>query len=68
MLVLIGEFRSAVEGGAGLSRLLGFQVLVATPAAHARDDQDRQRNHVDRVLVPQLLELLPTYFLVYFIK
>ena len=37
-------------------------------AADAGDNQYRQSHHVDRVLVPQLLELFPTYFLVYFIK
>ncbi len=68
MLVLVCKLRRAVERRAGLGGLLGFQVLVAAPAAHARDDHDRQRNKVDRVLVPQLLELFPTYFLVYFIK
>ena len=68
MLVLIGKFHGTIEGGAGLGGLLGFQVLVAAPAAHGGDDQDCQGNNVDGVLVPQLLELIATYFLIYFIK
>jgi len=68
MLVLLGQFRGPVEGGAGLGGLPGFQVLIATPATDAGNDQDRQRDDVERVLVPQLLELLPTDFLVEFVK
>jgi len=42
--------------------------LVAAPAAHGGDDQDRHGDNIERVLVPELLELLTADFLVYFIK
>jgi len=68
MLVLFGKLDSLVEGGSRLGGLLGFEILVAAPAADAGDDQKRDRDDVDRILVPQLFELVPTYLLVYFIK
>jgi hypothetical protein len=68
MLVGFGELRSLVKGRTGLGRLLSLEILVATPATHRGDDQDRSRDDVDRIFVPQLLELVPTYVFVDFIK
>ena len=68
MLALLGQLDGLVEGRAGLGGLLGLEILVAAPAADGGDDQDRGRDDVDRILVPQLLELLATYFLVDFVK
>jgi hypothetical protein len=68
MLVLFGKLHRLVEGFAGLGRLLGLQILVAAPAAHRGDDQKRRADDVDRIFIPQLLELLATYFLVDFVK
>ena len=68
MLVLFGELGGLVEGRARLGGLLGLQILVATPAAHRGNDQQRAGDDKDRILVPQLLELLATYFLVDFVK
>src|SRR4051812_38712075 len=68
MLVLFGELDRLVEGNTRFGRLLGLQILVAAPAADPGNDQQRAGDDVDRILVPQLLELVATYFLVYFIK
>ncbi|MHC2241820.1 hypothetical protein ACVJH7_001127 [Bradyrhizobium elkanii] len=68
MLVLIGQFDGAVERRAGLGGLPGLEILVAAPATDARNDQDRQGDDKERVLVPQLLELIATDFLVDFVK
>ena len=68
MLILVGKFRGLVEQGPRLGRLLGFQVLVAAPAADRGDDQERAGDDIDRVLVPQLLELVATDILVNFVK
>ena len=68
MLVLLGEFNRPVERGTRLGGLLGLDILVAAPAADRGDDQQGPRDDVDRVLVPQLLELIATYFLVDFVK
>ena len=68
MLVLLGELDGLVEGRTGLGRLLRLQILVAAPAADPGDDQQRAGDDVDRILVPQLLELVATDFLVDFIK
>ena len=68
MLVLFGKLDRLVERSSRLSRLFGFQVLVAAPAAHRGDDQNSERDDVDRISVPQLFELIATYLLVYFIK
>jgi hypothetical protein len=42
--------------------------LIATPAAHAGDDQQREGNDIDRVLVPQLLKLVAADLFVDFVK
>ena len=68
MLVLLGEFDGLVEGSAGLGGLLGLQILIAAPAAHGGDDQERHGDDIDRILVPQLLELVATDVLVDFVK
>ena len=68
MLVLLGELDGLVERSPRFRRLLRLQVLITTPAAHRGDDQQRAGNDVDRILVPQLFEPLPTYLFVYFIK
>src|SRR5258705_112286 len=68
MLVLLGELDGLVECSSGFRRPLRFQVLVATPAAHGGDDQQRAGNDIDRILVPQLFEPLATYLFVDFIK
>ena len=68
MLALLGEFRRLVEGRTGLGRLLGLQILIAAPAADRRDDQQRAGDDIDRILVPQLFELVATYVFVDFIK
>ncbi len=68
MLVLFGELGGLVEGRSGLGGLLGFQILIATPAAHRGDDQKRACDDQNRILVPDLLELVATYILVDFIK
>ena len=60
--------RNQDEGGAGLGCLLRLQVLVAAPAAARGDDQKRQRDDVDRILVPQLFELLAADVFVNFVK
>src|SRR6185436_4574410 len=67
MLALVGQFDGPVEGPTGLGRLLGFNVLVTAPSSDRRNDENRGRYNVDRVLIPQLLELLATDLLVYFI-
>jgi hypothetical protein len=67
-LVGFREFDRLVEGAAGLGRPLGLQILVAAPAADPGDDQERAGDDENRILVPQLLELFATYFLVDFIK
>jgi hypothetical protein len=68
VLVLLGELDRLVEGIAGFRGLLGLQILIAAPAADGGDDQDRHGDNIERVLVPELLELLAADFLVYFIK
>ena len=68
MLALLGELDSLVEGRTGLGRLLCLQILITAPAAHRGDDQQRAGDDVDRILVPQLFELVPTYVFVDFIK
>src|SRR5215470_15210265 len=68
VLALFGELHGLVEGVPGLRGLLRFKILIAAPATHRGDDQKRSGNDVDRILFPQLLELLPTDFLVDFIK
>ena len=60
--------RGIVEGCAGLGGLLGLEILVAAPAADGSHDQHHQGDEIDRILVPQLLELFATYFLVDFVK
>jgi len=68
--VLVGfrKLDGLVERSPRLGRLLGFQILVAAPAAHGGDDQNQAGNDIKRVLVPQLFELIATDLLVYFIK
>jgi len=56
------------EGGTGLGRLFRLQILIATPAAHRGDDQQRAGDDIDRILVPQLLELIATDVFVNFVK
>jgi len=68
VLVLLGQFDRLVEGIARLGRLLGLEILIAAPATDGGDDQERHSDDKDRVLVPELLELLAADFLVYFIK
>ena len=68
VLVRVRKLRGLVEGSPRLGRLLGFQVLVATPAAHRGDDQDRAGDDENGILFPQLLELIATDILVDFIK
>src|SRR5258708_27104714 len=68
MLVLLGELDGLVEGHARLGRLLRLQVLVATPATHRGDDQQRAGDDIDRILVPPPFELVATYVLVDFVK
>ena len=68
VLVLFGKLDCLVEGITRLSRLLGLQILIAAPAADRSDDQKGRGDNVDRILVPQLLKLLATYFLVDFVK
>ena len=68
MLVLLGELDGLVEGRTRLGRLLRLQILVAAPAAHRGNDQQRPGDDVDRIPFPQLFELIATYVLVDFIK
>jgi hypothetical protein len=68
MFVLLGQIESGIKGCSGLCGLLGFQILIPAPAGDGGDDQERRSDDIDRVSVPQLLELLPTDFLVDFIK
>src|ERR1700676_3128800 len=68
VLVLLGELDGLVEGSTSLGRLLGLQILIATPAADRGDDQERAGDDIERILVPQLLELVATHILVDFIK
>jgi len=68
MLVLLGKLRRRIKSGPGLGGLLGFQILVAAPAAHRGDDQNRASDDKNRIPVPQLFELLATHLLVDFIK
>jgi len=68
VLVLFGEICRLVKDRARLSRLLGLQILVAAPAAHRGDDQERAGHQEDGIPVPELLELVTAYFLVNFIK
>ena len=68
MFVGFGQFHGLVEGGTGLGGLLGLEVLIAAPAAHPGNDQEREGDDVDRILLPQLFELIATYILVDFIK
>jgi hypothetical protein len=68
VLVLLGEFDGLVKGRAGLGRLLGLQILIAAPAAYRGDDQERAGDDIDRLLVPQLLELVATDILVDLVK
>jgi hypothetical protein len=68
MLVGFRKLGGLVERSASLGGFLRLQILVATPAAHRGDDQQRTGNDIDRVVVPQLLELIATYVLVDFIK
>ena len=68
MLVLLGKLDGLVEDHTRLGGLLGLEILVATPATDAGNDQQGAGNDVDRILVPQLFELIATYFLVDFVK
>jgi len=68
MLVLLGEVEGGVKGPAGLGSLLRFQILVAAPAADCGDDQDRTGDEMNRIAVPQLLELIAADLLVNFVK
>jgi hypothetical protein len=68
VLVLLGKLDRLVEGVAGFGALLGLQILIAAPATDGSDDQDRHGDKIERVLVPELLELLAADFLIYFIK
>jgi hypothetical protein len=68
VLVLLGKLDRLVEDIAGFGGLLGFEILVAAPATNGGDDQDRDGDNIERVIVPELLELLAADFLVYFIK
>ncbi len=68
MLVLLGELDGLVEGRTGLGRLLGLQILIAAPAADRGDDQQRAGDDKERILIPQLFELVATDILVDFVK
>ena len=68
MLVLLGKLDGLVERHPGLGRLLRLQVLIAAPGAYRGDNQKRAGNDIDRILVPQLFELVPAYVFVDFIK
>ena len=68
MLVGFRKLDGLVERSARFGRLLGLHIFVATPAADGSDDQNHRGNDIKRVSVPQLLELIATDLLVYFIK
>src|SRR6202042_1124211 len=68
MLVLLGQLKGGIKGCPGRCRLLGFQILITAPAGDGGNDQERGGYDIDRVLVPQLLELLAADLLVYLIK
>jgi hypothetical protein len=68
VLGLLDKLDRGVKSGARLGGLLGFQILVASPAGDGGNDQNGGRDDLERVLVPELLELLPADFLVDFIK
>jgi len=68
MLVLLGEIDGGIEGATGLGRLLCFQILITAPAADRGNDQQRPGDDMDRIPVPQLLELIAADLLVDFVK
>jgi len=65
---LLGEVEGGIKGLAGLGSLLRFQILVTAPTADCGDDQDRAGNEMNRIAVPQLLELIAADLLVNFVK
>jgi hypothetical protein len=68
VLVLFRKLDRLVESVPRLGGLLRFGISVEAIAADRRDDQQGRDDDEDRILVPQLLELLATYLFVDFIK
>jgi hypothetical protein len=68
VLALLGEHHGGLELRARFCSFLGFPPLIAAPAAHPEDEDQRDRDEDRAVLLPQLLEPLAAYFLVDFLK
>ena len=58
-----GESDGLFESRAGLSRLLDFPPLIATPGGDADDDEDASSDEIVAVLIPQLFEPFAADFL-----
>ena len=68
MLAGLAERDGGLECGAGGGGFLGLPPLVAAPGADAGDDEHGERDQIDAVAIPQLLELIAPDFLVDFVK
>ena len=68
MLAGLAERDRGLESGTGGGGLLGLPPLIAAPGADGGDDEHGERDQIDAVAVPQLLELIAPDFLVDLVK
>ena len=68
VLALLAQRQCGFECGAGGGGFLGFPIFIAAPGADPGDDQDGERDDVDAVAFPQLLQPFAPDFLVNFLK